>query len=244
MLELVNISYQNQLQCLSTTFSTGKIYGILGPNGAGKTTLLKSISGIWPLSAGQILYNHVNYLKKERREISRLVSYVSQSPVLSFDFSVYDIVSMSNYCHSKMINHSHRKMKIEWALNKVDCWHLRSKKITQLSSGEKQRVFIARALAMDTQIILLDEPTSCLDIRHQMDVWDLLKNLKEKIVIVATHDIRSAINYCDELILIKNGSLVAQGAPKTLLTVETFTDVFGLQKHHLENMGLKLEIAN
>jgi len=233
MLELCAVNYSSKKQCLieniCLSFASGKLYGLLGPNGSGKTTLLKVLAGLWPMTSGQIFWHGEELLKKERKEISRILSYVAQSNAPSFDFTVWQIVSMASYCHPGDFLKNKCEEQIEWALRTVDAWHLRNKKITQLSSGERQRVYIARALATGSPILLLDEPTNSLDIRHQLEIWELLKTLKNKLIIASTHDLRAAQHYCDDLVLIKEGQCVGVGVPQTIFEGSLINEVFSLK---------------
>jgi len=209
-------------------FSPGILYGIIGPNGSGKSTLLKTMTGVWKPTEGKVFWQDEELLKKERTEISKVVSLVPQTPMIHFDFSVEDIVSMGRYPHGKSVGA--RVDIIEWALRIVDVLHLRHRKITQVSSGERQRVYIARALVTESPVLLLDEPTTNLDIRHKSDIWKLLRMLVDqgKIVVVTNHDLRVTEKFCDEVALLNQGRCVRQGSFGEVLTQDVIEEVFGV----------------
>lgn len=231
MLQAESLSYfrneQPIIQDISLTFSPGILYGILGPNGSGKTTLLKLLTGIWEPTKGHILWQGNNLLQQPRREISRTISLVALNPFIDFDYTVLDIVSMGRYSH----NSSKRDQEVqEWALTVVDAWHLRKRLISQLSHGERQRVYIAQALATESSVLLLDEPTASLDVRHQLEIWQLLQNLlsQGKIVIVTSHDLIATQRFCDQVAVLNHGRCVGIGPAKTIVHSDLLQSVFGV----------------
>ncbi|MBA3815827.1 MAG: ABC transporter ATP-binding protein [Parachlamydiaceae bacterium] len=216
------------IENISLEFTPGLVHGILGPNGSGKSTLLKNLSGIWKATSGSILWNHSSLLMENRQAASRIISLVPQNPQVNFDFLVEDIVAMGRYAHDSRYWATPQKNLLQNALEMVDAWHLRSRRITCLSHGERQRVYIARALVTEAPILLLDEPTASLDIRHQIEIWQLLKRLAHegKIVIVSTHDILVAERYCDKIAVLNRGKCIANGAFETIMTPELLLNVF------------------
>lgn len=214
MLYVKDLNYQFDesflIKSLSHQFMRGKLYGLIGLNGSGKTTFLKLLSGIIPQTSGSILWNNVNLDELSRIKRSQLISLATQTLPINFDYSVEDIVSMGTYANRHLIK---GKLILETVLEKTHVSHLRKRMITQISNGEKQRVFLARALATQCSILLFDEPTACLDIKHQKIIWEIIHSLKNenKIVIVATHDLIQAKNYCDEFLLIDSSECVATG---------------------------------
>lgn len=216
---------------VSLEFTAGQLHGILGPNGSGKSTLLKTISGIWKPTSGNILWNDHSLMAESRQDISRTISLVPQNPQVHFDFSVEDIVAMGRYAHNSRYWANSQKDLMEHTLKLVDAWHLRARRITCLSQGERQRVYIARALVTEAPILLLDEPTASLDIRHQIEIWQLLQRLAEegKIVIVSTHDIAIAERYCHQIAVLNQGRCVANGSFQSIITQELLQNVFGVR---------------
>jgi iron complex transport system ATP-binding protein len=167
-------------------------------------------------------------MKFSRLELSRTLSLVPQNPSLYFDFFVNNMVAMGRYPHGGSSLYSNSK--IEKALYQVDAWHLRHQLLSQLSCGEKQRVYIARTLATEAPIMLLDEPTSYLDLRHQLEIWQLLRTLvKEgKLIVVAVHDLLAAQRFCDELVILNQGCCHAMGQYKDIVTQRLLHDIFGV----------------
>jgi len=240
MLESRSLCYQlgtkSLIDCISLRFTPGILYGILGPNGSGKSTLLKNLSGIWQPTHGSVLWKEQDLLSQKRQEISRTISLVSQNPQIHFDFTVQELVFMGRYPHRN--SGSKDSEIIEWALQTVDAWHLRKRPITQLSQGERQRVFIARALVTESPILLLDEPTASLDIRHQLEIWKLLRELVEhgKLIIVANHDLTATQQFCDQVAVLNHGRCVGEGVYSEVMTDERIEEVFGVKRSQLVNV--------
>ncbi len=215
---------------ISLSFSPGKLYGILGPNGSGKSTFLKTLAGIWRPTSGSVFWQGQNLHQLPRNTISQTLSLVPQQVPLCFDFCVQDLVAMGRYPYGDA-NSSGRAI-VERALKRADVWTLRHRLITQLSQGERQRVFIARALATESPVLLLDEPTASLDVRHKLEIWDLMKDLAahDKIVVVTLHDLQAPQTYCHEIAILDHGRCVAQGTPDEALNDAILLSVFGVYK--------------
>lgn len=213
---------------ISLVFEPGILYGILGPNGSGKSTLLKTMSRIWKPAQGRLLWQGQDLLQFSRIEMSRTLSLVPQNPQLYFDFNVYDMVAMGRYPYGCQSHDAHRY--IQESLQQVDAWHLHQQVLSKLSGGERQRVYIARALATQAPILLLDEPTSYLDLRHQLEVWQLLRALAKrgKIVIVAVHDLLAAQRFCDRLVILNQGRCEATGNYDDIMSPNLLQDIFGV----------------
>lgn len=207
MLRTKGLAYSNKgkwlVKNLTLQFLPGTIHGIMGPNGAGKSTILKLLCGIWPCTEGSVVWGEANLFGMPRREISKIISMTSQGPSLNFDYSVEQIVEMGRYPLGK----SRCTASIKKALCATDLLHLSNRPVNQLSQGEKQRVYIARGIASETPVLLLDEPTANLDMKHQLAIWNLLSCLASqgKTVIVATHDLSHAKQYCAEILLLQSG---------------------------------------
>ncbi len=210
-------------------FEPGFLYGILPTNGSGKSTLLKTLSRTWAPTRGHLSWQGKNLLHFSRLEMSRTISLVPQNPALYFDFSVYDMVAMGRYPHGSRSLEAQNI--IEEMLMQVDVWHLRNQCLSQLSGGERQRVYIARALATQAPILLLDEPTSHLDLRHQLEIWQLLCGLarKGKLVIAAVHDLSAAQRYCDRLAILHQGRCQATGPYESVMHPQLLQSVFGIR---------------
>lgn len=229
---LRGLTYRMHLRSLieniSLNFQPGILYGILGPNGSGKSTLLKTMSRIWTPTGGEMFWQGQNLFQLSRLEMSRTLSLVPQNPQLYFDLDVYHMTAMGRYPYGCRSSEAHNR--IEEALNQVDAWHLRHELLSQLSGGERQRVYIARALATQSPILLLDEPTSHLDLRHQLEIWQLLRTLvnQGKLVIAAVHDLFAARRFCDQLVILNEGRCQATGTYKEMMTSTLLQEIFGV----------------
>lgn len=225
-----DVDSKKLIDSISLKFRSGILHGILGPNGSGKSTLLRTLCGIWRATSGNVLWKGESLLRKERKEISQIISLVPQNPIPAFDYLVEDIVAMGRYPHGSRYWDLKGEHLVYQALQTTDAWHLRRRQVNQLSQGERQRVYIARALVTESPIMLLDEPTSSLDIRHQIEIWELLLNLVkgDKIVIVTCHDLATAEKYCDEIAIMNQGRCISNGPFCQTMTQEILATVFGV----------------
>ncbi len=220
------------LNNISAEFKPGKMHGIIGPNGAGKSTLLKNMCRIWEPQAGTIFINDTDYRSISRKALSAIITMVPQNPTIGFPISVYDIVSMGRHPHLgrfQSLMHNDREI-IERALKITQTYDLKDRNINELSGGECQLAVIARALATEASIVLLDEPTSDLDIKHGLTIMDLLCGLKEegKTILVNVHDLNLARRYCDTISIINKGGIVYRGVPSEAFSEENIREVFGV----------------
>lgn len=205
--------------------------GLIGPNGSGKTTLLRLITKILIPRQGEIYFKGENILKMDSKEFCRSVAFVSQDFATNFAFTVMEVVLMGRIPHLKRLQfETKRDLKIaEDALSVCDIFNLKDKLIDELSAGERQRVIIARALAQEPTLLLLDEPTSHLDIGHQIQILDLLKKLNRQnnlTIAMVLHDLNLASAYCDRMVLIDKGSIFKQGSPEQVLTYQNIEAVY------------------
>ena len=212
----------------------GEFVGLIGANGAGKTTLLKVVSGLWPGAAGDIALLGRPLRAYSVREIARVVAHVPQSTRVDFAFAVRDVVLMGRSPHLGrfQIESGRDRGVAERAMRTTGTLHLADRLVTTLSGGELQRVVLARALAQEPRVLLLDEPTSNLDIRHQVSVLRLVRDLAHENglgVLAAIHDIGQAARWCDRLLLMTCGRIVAGGAPESVLTPERLAEVFEIE---------------
>ncbi len=219
------------LENVSFSIGAGELVGLLGPNGSGKTTLLKTISGALKPKVGTVYLNEAEIFSMKSREIARNVAVVPQNADMNFDFTVLDIVLMGRHPHiSRFKMESEKDLAIARnAMKLTNTWHLAERHIDELSGGERQRVIIARALAQEPKVLLLDEPTTHLDINNQLEIMDLLKELcikKRLIVLAVFHDFNLASRYCDYAILLNNGKVVSIGNVDEVLTSENIRKVF------------------
>ncbi|MFC1628103.1 ABC transporter ATP-binding protein [Gemmatimonadota bacterium] len=219
------------LRSVSITVEPGEIVGILGPNGSGKTTLLKIISGVLKGYAGSVIVDGHEVRDTGSRELARRVAVVPQETETGLPFTATEVVLMGRHAHMKgLAFESERDIEIaRSALERTGASHLAARNIQRLSSGERQRVIFARALAQEPGAILLDEPTSFLDIRYQVEIYDLVRQLVSEhgiAALTALHDLNLAAEYCDRIYLLKEGRIFAEGATDDVLTYTNLTTVF------------------
>lgn len=223
----------------------GELIGVIGPNGSGKTTLLRAISRILRPKVGTILLDDRDILKMKDREFSRNFAVVPQDTAVNFDFSALDVVLMGRNPHlGRLELETDKDMSIaKRSMELTNCWHLSERPITELSGGERQLVIIARALTQEPRVLLLDEPTSHLDINYQIEIMELLKRLTTQeglIVIAVIHDLNLAAQYCDRLALLHKGQIAAAGTQEEVLTAANIKKAFGAnviaKRHALTNL--------
>ena len=228
------------LNNINITFEKGKFYSIVGPNGSGKTTLLKNILKLIDVDRNTIFIDNNEVTKLKSNELSKLVSYVPQNTNIEFNFLVKDIVMMGRNPYLKRFQaESKEDYEIaEKAMRITDIWDLRDRGINTLSGGERQRAIIARALTQNTDIILLDEPISQLDIHHQINLMKLLKELTEKMnitVITVIHDLNYAIQYSDYLVFLNDGKVFSCGCPEEVITKDNLKKIYNMEFHIMNN---------
>lgn len=219
------------LKDISCGITRGEFVGILGPNGSGKTTLLKIIDGMLKPREGRVFIGGVPLVSIRRSELAKIVAVVAQDFRMTFPFSVQEVVLMGRSPHlAKWRFEGETDLRIaREVMAMTDTLDLAGRNMEELSGGERQRVLIARALAQEPQILLLDEPTAFLDIKHQMDFFDLVKSLNRKnnlTVVAVTHDVNLASLYCDRLILMRGGRVAVQGRPVDVITEENMAAVY------------------
>jgi len=220
------------LNDVSVEFEPCKIHGIIGPNGAGKSTLLKNVCRIWEPRKGTVYVNNKDYKNIPRKELSTIITMVPQNATVSFPISVYDMVSMGRHPHlgrfQALTNND--KKTIERALKTTHVYDLKDRNINELSGGECQLAILARALATEASLILLDEPTSDLDIKHTLTIMELLGSLKQegKTILINIHDLNIAGRYCDTISIINRGEIYFKGSPSEAFSQEKIRDVFGV----------------
>jgi iron complex transport system ATP-binding protein len=222
------------LHDISLSLHPGEIVGLIGPNGAGKSTLLRLLSGLWKATGGQVMLQGQPIARHNTRQIAQLIGQVQQSAVLDAPFSVREIVAMGRNPHLGRfeIEKPHDKAAVIEAMHSTNTLVLADRAINQLSGGERQRVFLARALAQEPLILLLDEPTSNLDIRHQIEILTLVQrqaHVRGLGVLIAIHDLSMAARFCDRLILLYDGKITAEGTPESVLTANNLANAFGVK---------------
>ena len=219
------------LHGISLAVGTGEIVAIVGPNGAGKSTLLKVMSATLAPSAGSVELLNRPLAEYDRRELARTLAIVAQENSVAFQFTVLEVVLMGRAPHlGPWRFETSRDLEIaRGALGHFDLISLAAHPIHELSGGERKRVFLARAMAQEPRVALLDEPTAFLDMKHVTEIFTRFRELcsNRGLAVVATlHDLNAAAMYADRVLLMKNGSSVAVGPPDEVLTVEALRDVY------------------
>lgn len=209
-----------------------ELLGILGPNGAGKSTLLRVAAGLHAPDAGQVTMGTSDLRQLTRREIARTLAFVPQRTDVTFAFSVIEVVLMGRAPHlgSMTIESEADRQLAEAALREVDAWELRDRPFQALSGGERQRVVIARALCQKPKVLLLDEPAAFLDIRHQVELHELLRSGTKSgrfAVVAAMHDLNLAAQVCDRVLLLHLGRVAGLGTVEEVLTYGRVRETFG-----------------
>jgi iron complex transport system ATP-binding protein len=222
------------LSDVSLSLHPGEMVGVIGPNGAGKSTLLRVLGGLWAGASGEMQLAGRPLRSYSTREVARIIAHVPQSTALDFAFTVREIVLMGRSPHLGRFDlegPEDRRMAEE-AMRVMAVSVLADRFINTLSGGERQRVFIARALAQQPRVLLLDEPTSNLDVRHQVEVLSLVARLAHEQalgVIAAVHNLDLAAHFCDRLVILHGGTVLADGKPESILTPYNLTRAFGVQ---------------
>jgi len=209
----------------------GEVLGIVGPNGSGKTTLLRCINMVLKPKAGTVLIDGQDILELDRKEIAKSIGVVPQNSNVRFPFTVLDVVLMGRTPHMERLDRESLKdiEVAKKAMEMTNTEHLADRLIDEVSGGEKQRVIIARALAQEPKILLLDEPTLHLDINHQLELLELIRELSKRnslVVILVSHDLNLAARYCDRMILLSSGKIHSAGRPSEVLTPENIKEVY------------------
>lgn len=218
------------LRGISLTLTSGMV-GIIGPNGAGKTTLLRAISGYLKPERGTVRLDGENVQSLSAKELARKMALVPQSYALEYDFTVLQTVLMGRNPHKKTFE-GDTPQDIALArecIAKTGIGHLENRSVTGLSGGEWQRMIIARALCQQSSTLLLDEPVSSLDIKHQVGILSLVRELTGKqgmLCVVVLHDLNLARHYCDQIVLMKKGRVVACGKARDILVKDILEDVY------------------
>lgn len=235
--ENISFSYVRDkafIENLNINIPKGKITTILGPNGSGKSTLLSILSTYNKPSKGDVFIGDKNLKTLQTKEIAKLIATVHQHNESPEDLDVKTLISYGRVPHHK--HGSNKKDEdekiINWAISSTNLDDIKDKKVMSLSGGQRQRAFIAMALAQKTDILLLDEPTTYLDIFHQIEVLDLVKKLNEEYkmtIVMVLHDINQAIKYSDNIVIMKNGKIIEEGTPKSVINEKSIKTVYNVE---------------
>ena len=226
----VSINDKEIVHNLSLEIPEGKVTAIIGPNGCGKSTTLKALSRILPYK-GSVTFKGNEMSALSQREFAKSLAILTQSPQAPSDLTVNDLVEMGRFPHRGFLGRGGKddKEHVEWALAQTGVTAMRNRLLNTLSGGERQRAWIAMALAQRPEVLLLDEPTTYLDICHQLEIMQLIGRLNQELgltVVMVVHDLNHAIMYADHVVVVKAGKLVTSGAPREIITADLLAEVF------------------
>ena len=230
------------LNNVSFEIKRGKFVGIVGPNGCGKTTLLKIVCGLLKPQGGEIRISGRDINRLERKELAKKIAFVPQLMEPVEGFKVIDMVALGRTPYLDRFSFESEKdyRVVKWAIEELRIEDLVKREVVELSGGEFQRVAIARALAQKPYIMLLDEPITHLDIRYQIRILKLLRKLRKKRTIIATfHDLNMAARFCQKLILMKKGEVIAYGLPDEVLTQQNIWKAYRIKAQVRKNPRTK-----
>lgn len=236
----LSFSYDNKevLKGISLGFEKGKFYSVIGPNGSGKSTFIKNISKILSPGRKSVFIDNQDVCSFSNKNLAKLMTTIPQNILIDYEFTAFDVVMMGRNPYKRRFEdfNSEDERIVEKYMRATNTWELRNKLITELSGGEVQRVIAARALSQETEIILLDEPTSHLDIQYQIEFLNIFRSLKsDKVIIAVLHDLNLASIFSDEIILINEGQVKAIGKPWEVISKENIKSVYNLLVEVLEN---------
>lgn len=218
---------------LTVSLGRGRLTALIGPNGCGKSSLLKSLARILPPRSGHIaLHDGASLADLTTRDIARRIALLPQSPLVPEGIRVFELVAYGRAPHLNAFGQlkDRDRARVREAMARVDVSDLADRPVTRLSGGQRQRVWMAMILAQETDIVLLDEPTTYLDLAHQYDLLELVRDLIDegRTVVTVLHDLNQACRFADELVVMKAGRVMAQGTPDVVMSGTLLADVFGL----------------
>ncbi|MFC3476498.1 heme ABC transporter ATP-binding protein [Halobacterium litoreum] len=225
----VKLGGEQILDAVSANVEDGRLVGVVGPNGAGKSTLLRAMNGVIDPEAGTVLVDGDAVDDLPSKATSRRVATVPQDTHVSFEFTVRETVEMGRHPHVPRFGSDDDPEAVDRAMERAEVARFADRDVTSLSGGETQRVLLARALAQDAPVLLLDEPTASLDVNHQIRTLELVRDLAadaDRAVVAAIHDLDLAARYCDELVLVAEGRVLDSGPPESVLSPEAVREAF------------------
>ena len=227
MIKIENLSQPYGLKDIHCTIPTGKLVGIMGANGAGKSTLLKTIAGILPIKSGEIWFDNHKLTTMTAEQKSQQLAYLAQNTEIHWDLSVYDVIALGL---PNPLNRAKEQEKVRSISETFSVSHLLEKSFRQLSGGEKARVQLARCCIKNAPLLLADEPIAALDPFYQIDMMEQLKSLTPShTCVVAIHHLSLAYKFCNEVILLNQGQIIANGETTNVLTAENLANAFSIQ---------------
>ena len=244
IIEMSEIEYsfrkQPILNKINLKVKRKEIIGIIGPNGSGKTTIFNILSGLIKPTKGDIYINGTNISSLSITQRSKLLAAAPQNTIFPEDISVFELTTMGRNPYLNLLSweSSYDNELAIQSIDRVGLLELASKKLKHISGGEKQLALIAMVLCQETPIILLDEPTSNLDIKNQLHIMDTITSIREssnKTILINLHDLNLATKYCDKIIFLKNGTVFDQGIPNQVITSENIQSVYGIAANVIED---------
>lgn len=231
---------------INLSVGNGEVVILLGSNGSGKSSLIKTIAGILPLQKGQILINNKELKTINHKDLSKIISYAAQNNDFDLSINVFDFVALGRYPHQGIFPRFSPtdRQKVNEALQITNLISLADKQISKISGGEQQRALIARSIATDAPLMLLDEPSASLDIKHQLDLFKLIGGLRSlgKGIIIALHDINDAIKLGDKIILINNGKIIYSGQANDSSFIQKLEETYQLKVVQKPKFDFELRI--
>ena len=232
----LSVAYENNtiIEHMDLSIQKGKINIIIGANGCGKSTLLKTIARINKPKSGDIFVNNKNLKKIKEKYIAKEIAFLPQGPVCPSGLTVRELVAYGRFPHQKIIGglNNHDKEIIDWAIEETGLNEFANREVENLSGGQRQRAWIAMTLAQETDIIMLDEPTTYLDMSYQLEVLEVLQKLnKEKniTVVIVLHELNNACRFADNIIGLKKGKIICEGKPIDVINKETLRKIYGIE---------------
>ncbi|WFA09287.1 ABC transporter ATP-binding protein [Tissierella sp. Yu-01] len=231
----LSVAYEDNviIDQMNLSIPKGKINIIIGSNGCGKSTLLKSIARIIEPRSGEIFINNKDIQTQKEKFLATQIAFLPQGPICPSGMTVKELVAYGRFPHQKMIGglKSHDKEIINWAIEETGLKEFKDREIESLSGGQRQRAWIAMTLAQETDVIMLDEPTTYLDMSYQLEVLQLLEKLnKEKgiTIVMVLHELNNACRFASNIIGLKDGKIVCQGLPKDAITEDNLREIYGI----------------
>ena len=247
MLKIVDLSFSYRdirvLEDIDVSLKPGEILSIVGPNGTGKTTLLKCITSIITPDRGAVFLGERDVARMSRRELAGYLGYVPQQIPSKFPMTVFEMVLLGRRPHISWKPSSHDLERVADILQEMKLADLALRDVGRLSGGQRQKVLLARALAQDPEFLLLDEPTSSLDLRHQLEVMEIIRGLVRDNgtgAMIALHDLNLASRFSDRIIMLHNGRIFSEGPPAQVMTSENIREVYGVEAMVRQENGYPL----
>ncbi|WP_020619211.1 ABC transporter ATP-binding protein [Paenibacillus daejeonensis] len=232
----LNIAYEKRMivENLNIAIPQGKVTALVGANGSGKSTILKTLARIMSPSSGSVLLDGKSIHKQSTKEVAKQLAILPQNPTAPDGLTVSELVSYGRFPYQKGFGSmsAEDRRVVAWALEATGMSEFADRPVDQLSGGQRQRAWIAMTLTQGTDIIFLDEPTTFLDMAHQLEVLQLLQTLNEKegrTIVMVVHDLNHASRYADHMIAIKKGTVVGEGSPTKVMTSHILREVFGIE---------------